>query len=154
MRFGFELNSHFTVSLTHLTGQANHTGEVDTLEGAIQNANGHDEGNGIAFDGTGRPYDRGHQECDKRPAEGRAQDDPLAAEAVAEVAAHHLRQGVAPEERAEHGAGVGLAPLLGGGDSRHQQRHRCAGGVQHAGARYQGDEPHALLVPAKKRNLQ
>jgi len=89
---------------TYLTRQADHAGKVDALKGAVQDANGHDEGNGIALDGARRPDNSGHQECDERPADGGEQDDALTSKAIAEIAAHNLCERVAPEEGAKHGA--------------------------------------------------
>lgn len=72
---------------------------------------------------------------------------------VPQVAAHHLRQAVAPEEAAEHDAGLLLVPaeILAHGDGAHG--HADAGRVQQAGAQQQCPCPHLAFGPAGQKGL-
>lgn len=82
-----------------------------------------------------------HQEQPQRPSLGRGRLP------VPQVAAHDLCQAVAPEEAAEHNAGLLLVPaeVLAHGDGA--DGHADAGAVQQAGAQEQRGRPCLALGP-------
>ena len=59
----------------------------------------------------------------------------------------HLGECVAPEERGEYRAGLGLAPREVLGHGGRDERHGRPAGVGHGVARQQRHEPHVLLAP-------
>ncbi len=119
---------------------------VQTLKSSPQYP-GHDDGPESSVVTLEQVDDPMEPEGDEPPAEPGAEQHSLRAEAVAQVAAEHLGEGVAPEEGGQHRAGLRLRPPERCRSGRRHQRHRRPAGIQGRRPSQQGEKPRVLLAP-------